>query len=826
MHNNNSSGSGSGARVIDFNKAKKQSELHAGRIDADDLRAEINHRAREFIEWLFPSCVVVHKSGRYAVIGDIYGSPGESLEIQLTGPKAGYWNDFASDPDGGRDLLSLFMASNDFTAADFPRALEIINSEFLNNSVPAWTPRKFTSVFKQRADQHKDKPRPNINDRPLPSESYYYRDVAGNVIAIVRRYEYDEIDPATGKHRKSFSVWDARAGKAQAPTPRPLYRLPELARLAQHDEVVFVEGERKADVLASAGIQASSIMFGSSAPLGEVDWTPIAGRKVIVWPDKDESGFAFAKALAEHLTHLGCKVFGIDPPDDVKTKWDVVDCIAEGRDPHDVIAGAKPVNPEQSSSQSSSVKDVWLFDPWERYIVPEFPLRVLPKIAQRYVMSQSVVMGCDPSALAMAALTAFSGALDHRFAVKMMRSGNWWEHPRLWTLLVGDPSRKKTPIINDVTRPLERHQTALRRNYAIELQAYETAKQNKDDSVAKPDPPVRYVIWDTTTEKLGEILSRNDHGLLVKRDEFSGWIGGMEKYSSSCGAGADRGFWLQAFDGGPHAVDRIGRGEIYINNLSVSLIGGIQPAKLAELHGLTSDGLLQRFLPVMMRASSLARDCESGDEQEDYQRLVYKLIAARDQRLFLSDRALTLMNGLREHLHNLEHAAAGLADGLQAFVGKLPGIAGRLAVILHMAANPENAPREIETTTVADVRTLIIDFILPHAVEFYRSTEELTDGERLRKIASWILTSQQNVVASRDLIRNVGCLRGVSVLDLQTCLSPLVAAGWLEPTGPGPVNRAWAVNPKVAAQFERQRQTEEERKALAAGLMGSPRKAT
>ena len=43
---------------------------------------------------------------------------------------------------------------------------------------------------------------------------------------------------------------------------------------------------------------------------------------------------------------------------------------------------------------------------------------------------------------------------------------------------------------------------------------------------------------------------------------------------------------------------RISRGETYIGNLSVSLMGGIQPARLGELRGLTSDGLLQRFVPV------------------------------------------------------------------------------------------------------------------------------------------------------------------------------------------------------------------------------------
>jgi hypothetical protein len=466
-----------------------------------------------------------------------------------------------------------------------------------------------------------------------------------------------------------------------------------------------------------------------------------------------------------------------------------------------------------------------LFDPWERFIVPEFPLRVLPPAVQEYVSSQSVIIGCDPAAMAMATLTAFSGALDHRFAVKMMRNGNWWEQPRLWTLLVGDPSRKKTPIINDVMRPLERYQNDLRHDYEARLRDYEAAKEDGDNKAKKPDPPVRFVVFDSTIEKLGEILSRSDHGLLVKRDEFSGWIGSMEKYSSGRGASADRGFWLQAYDGGPFAIDRVGRGEIYIGNLSVSLIGGIQPAKLAELHGLTSDGLLQRFVPVMMRASNLPRDCES-DAQEGFYRLVYKLIKEKPQRFLLSDAALALMNDLRAHLHKLEQASGGLADGLQAFIGKLAGIAGRFALILHLVRYYGLSNREIDEATATNVHSLIVDFIVPHAVEFYRSAEELTNGERLRKLASYVLTSQQQVVTSRDFIRNVGCLRGLSVIDLHTQVSPLVAGGWLQPAEPGPLNRSWTVTPAVAAQFERQRIAENERKNLVAELIGSPRKPT
>ena len=333
----------------------------------------------------------------------------------------------------------------------------------------------------------------------------------------------------------------------------------------------------------------------------------------------------------------------------------------------------------------------------------------------------------------MAALGALSGALDHRFALKLMRHGTWWAHPRLWLLLVGDPSSRKTPIINAATLPLEQHQTWLRENHQREL-------QDHVDSGGKPEQapraPARFVMWDTTTEKLGEILSHSERGLLVKRDEVTGWIGSMERYGTSGrGAGADRGFWLQAFDGGPFAQDRIGRGETYIKNLSVSLLGGIQPARLAELHGLTSDGLLQRFLPVMVRAPSVPQDMPGGEEA--YAKLIKELILTPPKRLMLADDALVAMHQLHVYLHELEQASAGFAAGFQAFVGKLSGIAGSLALILHMVWNPGlGAVLPVEPITVEQVHDLLIDFLLPHSFAFYRNAETVTDGDRLQRLAS------------------------------------------------------------------------------------------
>jgi hypothetical protein len=69
-------------------------------------------------------------------------------------------------------------------------------------------------------------------------------------------------------------------------------------------------------------------------------------------------------------------------------------------------------------------------------------------------------MGADPSAIAMAALTAVAGTID---AQTFMCAGEgWWERPILWTALVGQPSTMKSPIVEKAKKPLnhidqERH---------------------------------------------------------------------------------------------------------------------------------------------------------------------------------------------------------------------------------------------------------------------------------------------------------------------------------------------------------------------------------
>jgi hypothetical protein len=464
-----------------------------------------------------------------------------------------------------------------------------------------------------------------------------------------------------------------------------------------------------------------------------------------------------------------------------------------------------------------------VFDPWERYIVPAFPFEILPTVVQDFVATQATVIGCCPSATAMAALATFSGALHHGFAIKMLRDATWYEHVRLWILLVAEASQRKTPLLRTVSSPLVQYEKHLRENFEYALHAYHIAQEeNEASQIAEPEPPPRYLAWDTTTEKLGEILARNgEKGILVLTDEISAWLGSMERYNNS-GSRADRAFWLSAYDGGPRTVDRIKRGEQYIPNLSASILGGIQPARLAEIQGLTSDGLLQRFLPVMMGLAKFRQDRAS--EGAAYGTLVRELIFAKPARLIMTDDALAIMAELHQHLFDLEQSSEGLAAGFSSFVGKLHGLTGSLALILHLIQDPQlGASYPVGEQTIDNVRRLTLDFILPHAFEFYRGTGA-TEGDRLRRVASWILTSGKQHVLASDLTTNVRDLRGLTLLEVNERVSPLVAGGWLQPADKTPTCRAWAVAPQVHLQLAERAKSEAVRKNALATLIKSARK--
>jgi len=163
-----------------------------------------------------------------------------------------------------------------------------------------------------------------------------YRGTDGELLACVYRYDTPE--------GKQYRPWDVTTRQTRMPDPRPLYNLPAVAKA---DTVVLVEGEKCADALMHIGIVATTAMGGAATAITKTDWSPLAGKTVIVWPDHDEAGARYANAVIPKLLGIGARVRRIHVPEDKPQKWDAADAVAEGADVHTLLAGAMRVASDQ-----------------------------------------------------------------------------------------------------------------------------------------------------------------------------------------------------------------------------------------------------------------------------------------------------------------------------------------------------------------------------------------------------------------------------------------------------------------------------------------------
>ena len=125
---------------------------------------------------------------------------------------------------------------------------------------------------------------------------------------------------------------------AHWPDKRPLYNAD---RIAENPDapVVVCEGEKAAD--AAARIFQKSIPTTSSGganAASKTDWTPLAGRRVLIWPDNDDPGRKYALEVAAILAELGCEVSIIDAAKLAAEYarepegWDAADALADSSD--------------------------------------------------------------------------------------------------------------------------------------------------------------------------------------------------------------------------------------------------------------------------------------------------------------------------------------------------------------------------------------------------------------------------------------------------------------------------------------------------------------
>jgi len=459
-------------------------------------------------------------------------------------------------------------------------------------------------------------------------------------------------------------------------------------------------------------------------------------------------------------------------------------------------------------------------DLFGKFAPPSLPGDLLPPVIFDYANAQGELMGVDPGGVAMAAMTVCAAAIPDSIILKVKRHEDWYETARVWTALVGDPSSKKSPIIRKVAKPLTRIDAKLMQKFMAEKAEYEALPKEEKAAVQRPKME-RLRTEDVTIEAMQEILKDNEHGVLCLQDELSGWFGSMDKYSGARGSAKDRGFWLQSFNGGPAVVDRVTRGTGYIPNLSVSLLGGIQPSAIRKtMADAVDDGLVQRLFPIILKPAGEGQDVEVPPVVEAYENLIERLYAIRvypgHASLMFDDGAHAIRQQVERRHFELQ-ATEAINPKLASHFGKLDGMFARLCVLWHCIENAGTPffPSIVTEATARRVDEFMRVFLLRHSYAFYTGTLGMSDDQdAVTATAGYILSRGLTEITSRDMARGDTVMKSLEPAEVLRTFERLSALGWMEVSaGPRPTSPArGSVNPRVHQLFADRAEAERTRR--------------
>jgi hypothetical protein len=385
--------------------------------------------------------------------------------------------------------------------------------------------------------------------------------------------------------------------------------------------------------------------------------------------------------------------------------------------------------PETRSGNAPGLADTLTWDKPKELkaeLLPVKPLdpEMLPDSMRDYITDIAERMDdSSPDYVAVGVMVALATLIGRKLAVMPKRYDPWLVVPNLWGAVIGRPSAKKTPSLTKAMAPLHQFESEEFQKHAIAmgkhieqvkvakvaLKANEKLLKGKIEQgereegekdflksltlePVEPPPCKRFIVNDATVEKLGELLGSNPMGVLLFRDELTGWLNTLDKPDRA----SDRAFYLECWAGtGSFTYDRIGRGTQRIESTTLSLMGGIQPGKLvpylaAQKEGKGDDGLIERFQLMVYPDPKPFKHVDRPPNEEAEQKAIQifnKLnllegdLANPTLQKFLPD-AQKLFNTWYDKNQKLVRGAT-LSPQLESHLAKYVSLFPSLALIIH-----------------------------------------------------------------------------------------------------------------------------------------------
>ncbi len=203
--------------------------------------------------------------------------------------------------------------------------------------------------------------------------------------------------------------------------------------------------------------------------------------------------------------------------------------------------------------------------------IPSLDLENIPNTFLRELVKNiQANINCPIEYVVISAITILGAALGINYYLSL--SETWHIYSSILSVLIGEPSSKKSPAMKAILEPLQK---------------------------AEEQANINISVSNTTVEGVCKFLSESKKSVLIACDELKGWLNSLGEYKGK--TSSDRQFYLSAWNCDKYVVLRKTSATLTIPKTHVSLIGSIQPNILKDMFKYlqTGDGFVERLIWII-----------------------------------------------------------------------------------------------------------------------------------------------------------------------------------------------------------------------------------
>lgn len=518
-----------------------------------------------------------------------------------------------------------------------------------------------------------------------------------------------------------------------------------------------------------------------------------------------------------------------NPPlekDELRTIWKSASKFYKNK----VITNPQYQKPEEYNKPTEIIWDAPI--PFDKVSLPTFPVDALPKVIKDYVVAVAETTQTPVDMAATASLAIMSLCMQGRYRID--GKADWNEPVNLYTLIIAEPSERKSAIISFMTRPVNeyelnynntnagRFEASRMRKSALESKkktietqyakgkASETDLTDIAEKVAnfKEEKPKKLYVDDITTEKLISILSDSGGKTAIISTEGGIFdvLAGM--YNKSVNIDV----FLKGYSGDTIRVDRIGRPSELIQKPSLTILLSVQPSVLSQLISNSTfegKGLTTRFLYALPESLIGKRKFHTSPIPPEVSRLYdMKIKDVLNEEENLIDNQIVRLSSeassLFEAFHDENEKIMGENTEIKTWRGKLVGNVLRISALLARFNKDQFNPFFDITPPLVVSKEDMSNAILigRYYIEHAKASYSLMGIDPINNQAEYVLSNIKKngfyEFSKRDILRASRSFKTVE--SLTPVLNRLVEYGYIQVKQTNKKTESYLSNPIIFNQ--------------------------